>query len=164
MNELQSTINESFPKIRSWLLANRLSLSVPKTFYQLYTNDVDQNIHIPVGGSCLKRASTVKYLGVLIDDDLKFKSHVNKVSGVISRQIGIIGRARYLLNKKLLTLLYNALILPYFTYCSSVWGSNYPTTLHPVVIAQKRAIRMIAGVPAGTHTSALFHDLKILKF
>ena len=164
-NELQSIIGESFPKIRSWLIANRLSLSVPKTFYQLYSNDdADHTLHISVGNTCLKRAETVKYLGVLIDDDLKFKSHVNKVSGVISRQIGVIGRARYLLNTKLMTLLYNALILPYLTYCSSVWGSNYATTLQSVVIAQKRAIRMIAGVPAGTHTSALFHDLKIMKF
>ena len=61
-------------------------------------------------------------------------------------------------------MLYNALILPYLTYCVCVWGSNYVTTLHPVIVAQKRAIRLIAGVPARTHTSALFRDLCILKF
>ena len=94
---------------------------------------------------------------------MKFKSHISKISGIISRQIGILSRARYLLNKKLLMLLYSALILPYLTYCACIWGSNYSTTLRPVIIAQKRAIRMIAGVPPRTHTSALFKDLKILK-
>ena len=164
--ELQDNISESFPKITTWLHANRLSLSVHKTSYQLYANDAAaaaHKLHIPVGNSELNRIGTVKYLGVLIDEDMKFKSHISKISGIISRQIGILSRARYLLNKKLLMLLYSALILPYLTYCACIWGSNYSTTLRPVIIAQKRAIRMIAGVPPRTHTSALFKDLKILK-
>ena len=108
-----------------------------------------------MGSHELSHAVTVKYLGVLIDENLKFKSHVSKISGVISRQIGIIGRARYLLNAQLLMLLYNSLILPYLTYCACIGGSNYRTTLQPVIVAQKRAVRLISGVPAGTHTSQL---------
>ena len=165
MTELQDKINQSFPKITSWLHANRLSLAIQKTFYQVYARgDEAHDIRIPVANSEVKHADTVKYLGVLVDENLKFKSHISKLSGVISRHIGIIGRARYLLNPKLLMLLYGALILPYLTYCACIWGSNYPTTLHPVIVAQKRAVRLIAGVPARTHTSTLFRDLKILKF
>ena len=44
-----------------------------------------------------------------------------------------------------------------------LWGSNYRTALHPTIVAQKRAIRLITGVPVRTHTSPLFRDL-ILKF
>ena len=165
INELQDKIHVSFPKITAWLIGNRLSLSVQKTFYQLYSNDASpQQLHISVGNNELNRASTIKYLGVLIDENLKFKSHITKISGIISRQIGIICRARYLLNQQLLMLLYNALILPYLSYCVCIWGSNYRTTLQPIIVAQKRAVRMIAGVPTRTHTSPLFKDLKILKF
>ena len=145
--------------------ANRLSLSVQKTFYQIYGDADDiHNIHILFGDRELNRAHTVKYLGVLLDENLKFKSHINKVFGVISRHIGIMSRAIYLLNQKLLLMLYNALILPYLTYCTCIWGPNYRTTLHPITVAQKRVVRLIAGVPARTHTSPLFRDLKILKF
>ena len=164
MTELQSIIDESFPKILSWLHANRLSLSIRKTSYQVYTSSKEDNdLLIKVGNEKLNRSYTVKYLGVLIDENLKFKSHINKISGIVSRHTGILGRARYLLNKKLLVMLYNALILPHLSYCLCVWGSNYDTTLYPVVIAQKRAIRVIAGVPALTHSSPLFKDLQILK-
>ena len=165
MIELQAKIAHSFPKIASWMHANRLSLSVQKTFYQIYGNvDDDHAIRIPFGNKELSRAHTVKYLGVLLDENLKFKSHISKVSGVISRHIGIISRARYLLNQNLLMMLYNAMILPYLAYCACIWGSNYRTTLHPINVAQKRAVRLIAGEPAGAHTSPLFRDLKILKF
>ena len=164
-SDLQAKICDSFPKITTWLHANRLSLSVHKTSYQLYGIDAAAHrLHVKVGNNELKHVATVKYLGVLIDENLKFKSHISKTSGIISRQIGIISRARYLLNQKLLILLYNALILPYLTYCSCIWGSNYPTTLSSIIVAQKRAVRMIAGAPARAHSSPLFRDLKILKF
>ena len=162
---LQNVINLSVPKITRWLHSNRLSLSIPKTFYQLYSiHDSEKDLKILMNGSYLQRAQTVKYLGILIDENLKFKSHINKVSGLCSRNIGIICRAKYLLNKKLLLLLYNALILPYLTYCSVVWGCNYDTTLKPIITVQKRAIRLIADVNTREHTSPLFKQLGILKF
>ena len=88
---------------------------------------------------------------------------MTKVSGTISRNLGIITRARYLLNKKQLILLYNALILPYITYCLVIWGSIYESTLQPVILLQKRAIRLIAGLGRMAHTSPLFRELKMLK-
>ena len=165
LRELQLAIAHSFPKVVLWLHANRLSLSTSKTFYQLYApgNAENTGLSIPVKGINLKRAPIVKYLGLLVDEDLKFKSHINKVSGVISRNLGIISRARYLLNRKLLILLYNSLVLPYLSYCLIIWGSNYESNLNPIVIAQKRAIRLIAGVGRLSHTSPLFRELKLLK-
>ena len=161
---LQDVINQSFPKIVAWLHANRLSLSVKKTFYQIYSASGDVcSLTIPLGNAKLKRSGTVKYLGVLVDENLKFKSHINKISGTVSRLVGVLGRARYLLNKELL-LLYNALVLPYLTYCVCIWGSNYPSNLHPIIVAQKRAVRVIARVPPRTHTATLFRYLNVLKF
>jgi len=162
---LQSVISRSFPKISAWLHANRLSLSIPKTFYQLYSaQETEINLNIPVGGSNLKRAKTVKYLGVLVDDNLKFKTHINKVSGICSRNLGVLYRAKFLLNRELLILLYNALILPYLTYCSVIWGSNYHSSLKPIITVQKRATRLKMGVDPRTSTSRLFRELRMLKF
>ena len=164
ISDLQSIISMSFPRITEWLHANRLSLSVSKTYYQVYSNQsTSSNLVISFNQTYVKRAQTIKYLGVLVDEDLKFKSHITKVSGTISRNLGIITRARYLLNKKQLILLYNALILPYITYCLVIWGSNYESTLQPVILLQKRAIRLIAGVGRMAHTSPLFRELKMLK-
>ena len=164
LTELQSIITASFPKITAWLHASRLSLSIPKTFYQIYApGGTTQTLRIPVENSYLHRAQTVKYLGILVDEDLKFKSHIDKVSTTISRNLGIISRAKYLLSKNLRLMLYNALILPYITYCLPVWGSNYESTLQSVVIAQKRAIRMIAGAAPLAHSSPLFKELNVLK-
>ena len=140
-------------------LFQHLKLITRSTLPKLPSND----LVIPVNQTYLKRAQTVKYLGVLVDEDLKFKSHISKVSGLVSRNLGIISRARYLLDKKQLLLLYNALILPYFTYCLVIWGSNYESTLQPVILLQKRAIRLISGVGRIAHTTPLFREMKVLK-
>ena len=164
VNELQTIISASFPRILEWLHANRLSLSVTKTFYQVFSSlsSVD-DLNIAANQTQLKRTKTVKYLGVLVDEDLKFKSHIDKVSAIVSRNVGIISRARHLFDRKQLILLYNALILPYFTYCLVIWGSNYETSLQPVILLQKRAIRLIAGAGRITHTGPLFREFKLLK-
>ena len=162
--DLQESISISFPKILEWLHANRLSLSTPKTFYQIYApGGTADTLFIPVGTDQVSRAHTVKYLGVLVDDDLKFKSHIEKVSGITSRNLGIINRAKFLLQKKHKQMLYNALILPYISYCIPIWGSNYKSTLKPQVTIQKRAIRLISGARPLEHTSPLFSNLKLLK-
>ena len=163
LDQLQSKIRRSLPKIYTWLHANRLSLSIPKTFYQLYSVNKNIELHIPIMNTFLKRSTAVKYLGVLIDDDLKFKSHIAKLTGICSRVLGILYRSSYYLTKSLLLLLYNALILPYLSYCPVIWGSNYETTMKPLIILQKRAVRLISGSRPLSHTSNLFRNLKILK-
>ena len=163
LNELQTLINESFPKICRWLQANRLSLSVSKTFYQMYASSDNEHLEISIGNSLIKRAKTVKYLGVLIDDDLKFKSHISKIGGICSRILGILYRSKYFLNTELLLMLYNALIVPHLSYCVTVWGSNYETNIKPLEIIQKRAIRLISNVDPKAHSSPLFKNLKVLK-
>ena len=74
-----------------------------------------------------------------------------------------MNRARHLLNTELATLLYNALVLPCLSYCLVIWGSNYASSLHPVITVQKRAIRVVAGTGRLAHTSPIFRQLRILK-
>ena len=44
-----------------------------------------------------------------------------------------------------------------------IWGSNYQSNLQPIITAQKRAIRLVAGTERLSHTSPLFRELKLLK-
>ena len=59
-------------------------------------------------------------------------------------------------------MLYNTLI-PYFTYCSKVWGRANKNYLYPLNIKQKQIIRIIAKMERYDHTSPFFSKFKILK-
>ena len=83
---------------------------------------------------------------MFIDKSLKFSKHIDNISNIISRNIGIIARIRYCLDKRTSHLLYNSLILPYLNYCCLIWGINYSSQLGWLVILQKRAVRLIEHV------------------
>ena len=120
--QLQNKINHLMPLITKWFQANRLSLNVLKSHYQVYSANRVQDLHIILQDAKVERKSCVKYLGMYIDENLKWHSHIAHVGSVISRNLGIIGRAKYLLSSRELILLYNTMVLPHLTYCAVIWG------------------------------------------
>ena len=56
-------------------------------------------------------------------------------------------------------LLFNALVLPHFDYCSSVWSNATNSNLETLVKLYKRAGRMLLGVPWTTPTSEVLTSL-----
>ena len=51
--------------------------------------------------------------------------------------------------------------MPFLIYGILVWGYTYQATLHPLVILQKRMIRIITFTNYYEHTSPLFKSLNI---
>ena len=59
----------------------------------LISNTVDSlSTNIVLDDSHLQRVSHIKFLGVIVDDKLSWKSHVDNVCNIISRNIGIVNR------------------------------------------------------------------------
>ena len=69
----------------------------------------------------------VRYLGVLIDENLSFRHHIASVETKLSRNLGILRKLSHHFPKKILILIYNAVIKPHIQYCSTVWQSNFKT-------------------------------------
>ena len=58
-----------------------------------------------------------------MDRTLSWKSHINYLGKKISSELGMLRRARKILPQSSCIILYNAMILPLFDYCSVVWDS-----------------------------------------
>ena len=67
------------------------------------------------------------------------------------------------INLSILIQLYYSLIYPYLTYGILIWGNTYKSTLNPLLILQKRAIRTITFSKFDAHSSPIFQQLQILK-
>ena len=64
---------------------------------------------------------------------------------------------------KILRFIYFAIFNFYLSYCCLVWSQNC-STIHRIIILQKKAIRIINFQPRNFHTSPLFKQKPILKF
>ena len=98
-----------------------------------------------------------------IDSNLNWKSHIGYVAKKIKRGVGVLSKLRYFTNIHILKKLYYALIQPFLVYGIIVWGNTYETTLNPLLILQKRALRIITFSKSDEHSSPIFKTLKILK-
>ena len=105
----------------------------------------------------------VKYLGILIDSNLSWKSHIDSNCKKIKRSIGMLSKLRYYVPLKILVNLYYTLIYPFLTYGLIVWGNTYSTALQPLFILQKKAMRIVTFSKYCDHSSPLFKKYKLLS-
>ena len=110
----------------------------------------------------LERKDVVKYLGILIDSNLTWKSHIDYISLKISRIIGIITRLRHFVPKQTLLRIYSGLINPYLTYGISVWGQANKSVLNCLLILQKKVIRIMNFANYRDHAIPLFLQYRML--
>ena len=161
---LELNIRNSLPDIITWLTCNRLTINAKKSNYQIFSNSRLPDIPICINNSPLLRNFSVRYLGVNIEENLKWCSHVRSVENTVSRNIGIIRRSKDLLSSKHILLLYNAIILPHLNYCVQVWGSSYPTRYTKLITLKKKIVRVIDHAGFLDHTGPIFKKHGILKF
>ena len=75
----------------------------------------------------IETPKVAKYLGIFIDDNLSFKSHIYYLESKLSRSVGVISRLRYFLPSSTLINLYYSLIHSHLLYGLPVWASTYKT-------------------------------------
>ena len=57
--------------------------------------------------------------------------------------------------------MYNSLIHSHLLYCIEIWGTAYKTSLQPLYLLQKRAVRLICNAGYRDHSEPLFKRLGI---
>ena len=165
LNEMVMELNNELTEISSWLKVNKLSLNIKKTHFMLFSSRrrTEDYQKICIDNNEIKEVEHTKFLGVYIDNKLNWKKHISYISGKISRGIGIILKARKVLDARSLKTLYFSFIYPFFTYCNYVWGYTYETNLKPLITLQKRCIRIISSAGYRDHTDPLFLKHGLLK-
>ena len=79
----------------------------------------------------------IKYLGIYIDKNLNWASHIQHINSKISKNLGILFRLRHFLTLNTLKQMYYSLIYHYLHYGIMRWGNTYPSRLTKVQKANK---------------------------
>ena len=164
--KLIKTLNEELCKVDKWLQANKLTLNIRKTHYMLFhrVRLKKEQLNIYFRGESIFRVNSTKFLGVIIDDKLKWTAHIQYIKNKLSKSIGILYKCRNYFDKETMRNLYFSFIYPYLTYCVEIWGNACNIHLDPIVKLQKKCIRTITYSSYLEHTQPLFDSLNILCF
>ena len=165
---LQALCNTQINKVQNWLLANKLSVHYEtKTQYILFIppgkeGDKPENFEIQMGGNTIEQTETYKYLGVIIDEKLSWKPHIDKMCSKLASVCGILSKIRHILDRNSLLMIYNSLIDSRLRYGILGWSTASKHQIHRLEVLQNRALRLIDFSPIGTTILPIYSQFNIL--
>lgn len=132
--QMNNYLKESY----SWFNANGL----------LQNNDKTQNIVFTlskqfVPSNNLKLQSNVKLLGITLDPNLSWASHVSGICIRLSRVLFLLNHLKKYVPKSYLRMAYFSFFHSLITYGITLWGNGQD--VNSVLLLQKRAVRIITG-------------------
>lgn len=170
LNTLMHFLNQELIYISHWLKANKLTLNTKKSKYIIFSTSpkltkvkTEQLSILKINNQALANVEEIKFLGVLMKNNLKWNSHINMIANKVSRSVAILNKTKHCLPIHSMKMLYNSLITPYLNYCINVWGSTEKGNLYRLFLLQKRAVRYIFNAGYLDHTKSMFEKLQILE-
>ena len=163
---MQKIVNRELCKVWKWLEANRLALNIDKTNFVIFHSQqrkITYHIVLQIGRKMIKQESPMKFLGVLLDSNLSWKTHLTELSKKLAGTAGLFYKIRHYAPTDTLTSLYHGIFAPFISYGLSVWGSSYPTYVDPIFILQKKILKIITFNEVTVSSAPLFGSLQILK-
>ena len=158
-------MNLELNEIAVWFKANKLSLNEGKTkctFFHIFC----QKDNIPLklsmlatNGNVIERTTSIKVLGILLDGHLSWKNHISVVENKVSKNIGILHKAKNIFSKRGLETLYFSFGHSYLNYENIACGSTTRAKLKKLSRKQRQVIRAI--YPA-EYTREKMEEMKVL--
>ena len=105
----------------------------------------------------------MKYLGIILDNQLLFKQHIKMLESKLSRYVGILFKLKSFLPKYILSKIYYAFIHSYLNYGLIIWGATPASNLSKLCRIQNKALRVITGTGWREHAPPLYATQKILQ-
>ena len=192
LTNLINLANTELPKLLAWYSNNKLLLHPKKTKILIFglprndrfltnidlgllnefpvyfdMNDEGQNSPEKITKLTLtpnEKEKFCRHLGILIDNKLTYKYHLDNLRIRISKIIFSMKMMKNLLHKRHLILIYNAYLKSLLDYCSPLFVGIPESYIKPIMNLQKKAVRIICRKENRAHTKDLFIDLQILPF
>lgn len=162
MEEIVSKVKEDLERLNKWLNVNKLKLNLPKTKYMIITKSEENyyNVDIKINNESIERTYSMKYLGVMIDSNLKMKNHDEYVCREIAKKTSFFARISNKLSIESRIKVYKAIIAPHFEYCSSIMSLFNVGEFEELQKLQNRAMRIILRCKKTTSVELMLDTLK----
>lgn len=165
LHHLKPVMNEVAKNVYQWCNANDLKVNVSKTKCMviakesIYRQISSLDFKVMLGNDEIEMVTKFKYLGILIDRKLNFKSHAAELIKKISFKVSYLSRCSSYLSTWTKKTIYNVLILSHFHYCSSVLFLFKQNELCRLQKLQNRSMRIILAKPRLTPIKDMLKEL-----
>ena len=164
VGSIHNNINDNLYSVSNWLNANKLVLNTGKTKYMIFSYRNSFSLpSIQFNRTDIECVRSMKYLGVILDNNLNFNLHIDMISSKLSKSVGILTRVVNYLPSGTMLSLYYSIVHPFLSYCILAYYNAPQYLINRLIVLQKRAIRLIVGANFLDSTDRFFKQLNVLK-
>jgi hypothetical protein len=142
-NDVVNQLNNTMVELKRYLDCNKLELNVKKTVWMLVNDVSNSNAILLYGGVLISRVTAYRYLGFTIDSSLSWKSHIDTIVTKVKQRLYCLRRSKYNVSSAGKLLLFNALIMPCFTYGIEMWFATSRTLRETLELLFRHCLRII---------------------
>ena len=164
--KLAVSMTQDIHTLCDWFKANKLSLNLDKTnciMFHPKGHNIDHDFKLIIGNSTINLVSDTKFLGLFIDEQLNWSTHLTKVRLKISSGLFMLNSVRNLIPSEQKKTIYMSFINSHLVYGTMLWGpmsmAGGRSKLHN---SQIKAMKAITDVKSN-NISQIFKKYEVLK-
>ncbi len=165
--EIEEKLSRNLEKVSAWLDASFLTLNTKKTksiCFSITKLSVTESLNIRIKNEIIEQVSEEKYLGMILDSQLNFKSHVKKLCKTIKANLTSFRIIRNCLTYDHAFLFLNSMILSHIVYGLSIWSQTNQCITNQVECLYNRALKVLDRKQIRYHHCQILSKYKILSF
>ncbi|XP_045537326.1 uncharacterized protein LOC123721737 [Papilio machaon] len=124
--DIQGAANVALDHVQGWGVRNKLKFAAHKTRAMVFTRKRKYDSpRLSMGGGHIELVTSLKILGLTVDDRLTFNKHIQNVAIKVQklyRQLSTAARISWGLNPEVIRTIYVAVVEPIVLYAASVWA------------------------------------------
>ena len=150
--------NEVLRSVFLYMTSNQLHINMSKCTYMHFKPNVKtterqicartipfMNLRLTVNNTRIKKVTSTRFLGVIIDDKLSWNAHLEYLENKLKSCLVQIKRIKNCIPETEYLSIYRSLFLSHLTYCISAWGGVDKCRLDRIFSIQKRCVRLLFG-------------------
>ena len=167
LNTLISSVKVKIQQLFKWCICNKLTINIDKTYFVLF-HTINKPVpdgftEIATTHMTIKRATEMKYLGLVLDEKLNYNEHVQAICNSLLKYFGIFNHIKHKVNKKIARQLYFAFVFSRIKYGIEIYGNCSDRNVNKIQIMQNKLLKLLLQMDRLTPTNILHKNLNILK-
>jgi hypothetical protein len=143
-------------ELNQWFIVNKLSLNLVKTCCMNFSTKPLSGVILHCGLNVINEVDSCKYLGLVIDSDLKWTSHIDAVYRELVKYSSIFYKVRERLPAWMLKHIYFAFVHSRIIYGIEVYANTCSSHLDKLIKLNNKLLRILQNKPLSTQVFELY--------
>lgn len=141
-------LQEDLDSLSRWCKQNHMTLNTNKCYHIRFSrkkHNCCKDVTYRIDDIPLKQVQQIRDLGILLDSELRFDTHIDKITSKAFKTLGFILRnTKEFRQPDSIILLYNALVRSCLEYCCVAWNPHYKKYIDRIERLQKKFLKILS--------------------